>query len=431
MKTRLSIVLLVLLFTITFSGCQQPQTQLYQADEPMAVKTSEPPAQEPKPASKPKPSLHTHELTWEENCSVEQAFDAAGRVLEEMGLAAQSGQTRTIRVRDPRTGRTVTKNVSTRPEGQSDGLSAILEARSTANIEFNITILLMPPESCQLNIRTTSSARPEDVLERQNLYLKQKISEAVRQELTQTDDMDQPSDYPKMMVFDRTVDQVYSVLYSWAGRENFEHGSSGRDRYYKVIECKAASEIQFIFTLRLIDANKTRLEIDASNYAEKDEFKVILQSLTKALEELKQDTPPAAATAPYPAVLILDGTVSQVSSALEEWTGQMQFDREQSYGDSLYRYVGCRTGSKIRISFIIRQTDDHTTRLDTTITNYEGKEEFPMILESLQKLLEEKFSFVDDSNATTIKFDKASSQSAEIQAWYKLLSLLNMEKEKA
>ena len=146
-------------------------------------------------------------------------------------------------------------------------------------------------------ITATSANQPNEVLEQQVSYLKQKIGEAIEQEPPQTaGEVQLP--YPESMVFNCPVDEVYNALYQWADKQGFDRNSSGgRDRYYRTVTCETASDIRFLFTLRLIDANKTKMQIVINNYEDKDEFPMILKGLEDALNGLKESNAAAADSA--------------------------------------------------------------------------------------------------------------------------------------
>jgi hypothetical protein len=182
---------------------------------------------------------------------------------------------------------------------------------------------------------------------------------------------------------------VYNSIYAWAERQGFERdGSSSYDKYYRGITCKTGSNIRFEFTMRLVDANQTKLEINTLYYEGKDEFKLILQSLMDVLDSLKTATPRAAQEkVPYPKTLVLNCSVDTVADAISGWIGQMSFKGDQTRGDQFYRYLGCRTGSGIRLWFEMRLIGENKTRLLINASGYANKEEFPMILKSFEDIL--------------------------------------------
>ena len=103
---------------------------------------------------------------------------------------------------------------------------------------------------------------------------------------------------------------------------------------------------------------------------------------------MKAEPPQAAKEQmPCPETLVLNRSVDDVSGALGAWIKNMGFSPEQSYGDSFYRYVGCRTGSGIRLKFWMKLIDADKTKLQIRITDYERREDFPMILKSLEGVL--------------------------------------------
>lgn len=245
-------------------------------------------------AGKEEPEKQSYTIRWDEHCSVERAFDGCEQAVKDLGLTTSNRYT-TQRVQNPQTGQIETKRVPVDGgTARQDGLSGMLETQTTAGIRFQISILLSPPESAMIAITATSANQPNEVLEQQATYLKQKIGEAIQQEPPQTaDEIQLP--YPESMVFDCPIDQVYNALYQWADKQGFDRNSSGgRDRYYRTVTCETASDIRFSFTLRLIDANKTKMQIVIKNFDGKDEFPMILKTLEEAVKGLNEDNAAAA-----------------------------------------------------------------------------------------------------------------------------------------
>lgn len=289
MKIRVWLVLLAVVCAVLLSGCQGSAAKT----EKSAVAAPEEEKPCSKKPSKPVPQIE-YKVSWEEKCLVEQAFDAGAMVLEDLGLAGNR-KSRQVRRRDPRTGRMVLKReYDSSQYGRNDGFSAFLRTNTTAGIEFQINILLLPPETSAITVIATSRDQSKEVLKRQSEYLKQKINEMIQQGPAQ----EESTPYPEMMVFDRTVDEVYDVIYHrWMEREGFNHQNSGGDKYYKTIECKCASEIYFRFEMRMIDTNKTKLEIRVSHYEGKEEFGMILKSLLDILQSIEIEKPVTEDTA--------------------------------------------------------------------------------------------------------------------------------------
>ncbi|MCE5185769.1 MAG: hypothetical protein LLF76_06555 [Planctomycetaceae bacterium] len=377
----------VFLATVVFCGCQR---SVKTEPEPAVTEGQSQPAQsaeKPAPA-KPKPPSNEYKTSWQENCSVERAFAAGAKVLEDLGLRQEARQTRMVQTRDPRTGRTIAQRVPVSERGgASDSLSAFLEANTTGDIQFKVRMLLMPPESTEITIAATSISQPQDVLKKQSDHLKQKISEAIGQQPLQ----EEPVPYPQSMIFDCGTSQVYDALYKWADKKGFNRNNGGGgDQYYKTFACNSASNIQFQFSMRLIDVNKTKLEISIFNYENKDEFKLVLADLLKSLEALKTvNTQPQAASEPkpYPEELLINYTVGDVAQALGNWIDKMRFQEKQSSGDQFVRTVTCVTASKIRFTFRMNLVESNQTKLRIWIRDYAEKEDFPMILRSLQEVL--------------------------------------------
>lgn len=364
-----------------------------ETDNPCEEETAAPPKPDkPEAASKPKPpQLQEFTIRWDEACPVQQAFEAAAWVLEDLGLAQGLIDYTTQRVHNPRTGRIETRQVmSGNRSARRDKLSAYVEGQATADIKFAISILLTPPESSVMTLTATSQTQPEAVLEQQSLYLKEKISEAIAAEPAEP--ADPPAvPYPQTMLLERAVPAVTDTLMVWADRQGFQRGSRGeRDQYYRVVTCETGSGIRFEFTLRLVEPERTRLDIEASNYEGKEEFGMILRGLMETLENMNAPSPQAAAEQkPYPEMLMLNHTVSHVAGVLGAWIQNMKFGSGAYQGDAFYRTISFKTGSGISLRFYMKLVDTETTKLSIYISDYERKEEFPMILKSLEEVLAE------------------------------------------
>jgi hypothetical protein len=367
---------------------QVPVETTAKTDNPCEKEAAAPPKPDkPDVATKPKPPKPDEfAVRWEEDCPVQKAFEASAWVLEDLGLAQDLTSYTTQRVRDPRTGRIQVRQVTSgNRSARRDGLSAYLEGHATADIKFAISILLTPPESSVMTITATSATQPEAVLEQQSLHLKEKISEAIAAEPEEPEAVP----YPETMLLERPVQPAVDAIYRWAEGQGFEHDSrGGRDQYYRMVTCETGSGIRFEFTLRLVEPERTRLDIEASNYEGKDEFGMIVRGLMETLESINAQ-PPQAATEqkPYPEMLMLNHTVNHVAGVLGAWIQNRGFDADQMRGDAFYRTISCKTGSGIPLRFYLKLVDTETTKLSIYISGYERKEEFPMILKSLQETL--------------------------------------------
>lgn len=405
MKTRICLILLALMIALPLTGCQQAAAK---TEELPAAAAEEAP--QPKPtrtaSSNPKPQQNTSELSWIESCSVEQAASASKRTLVDLGFGISSStptsNTRSVTTRDPKTGRTITKQVpitttrtsSTRSSSgsvnfRSDGLSATLMVRSVAGIEFQIVILLIPENACQVTINASSLEQATDILKQQSNHLKQKISQAIQNPEAEPEPVitDESLPYPETMVFDRTIDQVSSTIYNWSQRERFKHSGGGEDKYYRSAYCEGASRIKFEFQVRLINDNKTKLDIRASGYEGKDEFNLILKGLLETLQELQTDQPDSK-TVDYIKTISLDHTISSIYQTLVSWIKENSFTfGRNSGGDAFYRYFSCRTAAGIEFNFQTYLIDTNKTKLEMTVGGQENREEFPMILKSLESAL--------------------------------------------
>ncbi len=301
MKTRICLILATLMVTLSLVGCQQSAAQT-------DAKVGE--------SAKPAPPQNVCKTTWEENCSVKQASAATRRALEDLGLGGPDvPKTRTVRTRDPKTGKTVTKQVPIVPKTRtvttldpktgrrttklvpintgtgsvslkSDGLSAIVKAKSVTGIEYDINILLLPPKSCRISMVATGP-NPPDILKKHSFFIKQKISEAIQNPELQA--VAEPVPYPKTVILEHEVVKVYEILDGWAKNMEFDCQSHRGDVSYKAFSFSTGSRINFTFKMRLIDTNKTKLQIDIQNYKGKEEFPMILKSLEDILSGLKED----------------------------------------------------------------------------------------------------------------------------------------------
>lgn len=383
MRTRNYLPILAGLTAVfLFAGCQRSAIQPV---EPTAAEAAaSKPDTKPAPA-KPQVILNEYKVSWNEECEVEQAFAAASKVLEDLGLRLSPDRTRTVPVRDPRTGRTIAQTVPVSDRyGATDALSAFLETTTTGQIKLEIRMLFMPPDSSEIAITATSASQPEHVLKKQSDYLKQRISEKIQQPMLS----EEPVPYPQTMTFDSSPDAVHGILIQWADRKGFRRETSSEsDRYYKTLLCSSASVIRFQFTMRLVDENETRLEIKIDNYQGKGEFKMILRELLESLESVETQPNTAQEPVPYPEELILNADLPTVSAVLAQWMSDKQFNPEQSSGDRFTRSAGCTTASQIRFRFYMKLMNDSQTKLRIYVSNYKDKEDFPLILKSLEDVL--------------------------------------------
>ncbi|MHC5154733.1 MAG: hypothetical protein ACYSO4_00855 [Planctomycetota bacterium] len=398
MKTRICLILTVLMFALTLSGCQRAAAKTEEQPAVIAEETTQPKSAKPTPR-KTKPQQNRAKLSWTEPCSVEQAASAAKQTMEDLGLGGQATtKTRTVRTREPKTGKTVTKRVpvstgsgsdSGRIYFKSDGLSAYVNAKSVTGIEYRINILLMPPESCRIAI-TATGPNPSDILKEHSTFIKQKISEAIQNPPAEAEEVTETLPYPETMVFDRTVSQVYNVIYNWSRQEKLDHSrGNSNDKYYRDARVNCASRIEFTFQMRLIDDNKTKLEIKASGYEGKDEFDLILKTLTESMEALKTDEP-ASKTAAYNETKTLNHPIAAVHGTLSAWVKEnsFTFGRNSSGGDAFYKYFSCYTAAGMEFSFKMYLIDANKTKLEMTAGGQKDREEFPMILKSLEAALD-------------------------------------------
>ena len=223
----------------------------------------------PVPTSEPtKPASEPFEITWSEKCSVEQAFNATNQLLyETLGLQK------------------VGKGGGYYYEPVSDYISATMKARSTIDVTFDVYIVLDSDESVMITIKQTGGKHPTEIIQKHIMFVKQKISEAIIKEPEAADV--EPAPFPKTIVLNSSVDQIYTDINNWVKEAGLQNPSPpGGDRYYRWINCRSASGIEFSFRIRMIDVDKTKLTINIEKYEGKDELNVILKSLEAALVEL-------------------------------------------------------------------------------------------------------------------------------------------------
>ena len=144
MKNRLLSCILVSLVVFALTGCQRSAAQT-----------------DGQPVAAEEPSQNVCKMVWEEKCSVKQTSVATKQALGDLGLGGSGvPKTRSVTTRDPKTGRTITKQVPINTGTgsislKSDGLSAIAKAKSVTGIEYDINILLLPPKSCRISMVAT------------------------------------------------------------------------------------------------------------------------------------------------------------------------------------------------------------------------------------------------------------------------------------
>ena len=286
MKTRICLILAALMITLSMVGCQRSAAK---TDGQTAVVEEVPKPQPTKTA----PPQNTVKLSWVQPCSVEQAASAAKQALEDLGLAGPGEtKTRTVTTRDPKTGRTISRQVPVSDSGsvavKSDGLSAFVKAKSVAGVDYLMTILLMPPESCDISIVATDP-NPTDILSEHGKFIKDKISEGIQQQL----DVPNSIPYLKTMIVNSTISEVFKSVNGWRESNHFtrfttKNSPGSGDSFYQTLSCRTASGIRVEFLMHLIDTNKTKLQIDIQNYEEKEDFPMILRSLEGLLKELEE-----------------------------------------------------------------------------------------------------------------------------------------------
>jgi hypothetical protein len=191
------------------------------------------------------------------------------------------------------------------------------------------------------------------------------------------------------MVFDRAVEDIYDAINNWASKGQFRHNGRDRsDRYHKASEVECGSGIRFYFTMRLVNDNKTKLEIKVSGYEGKDEFDFILRGLMESLEVLKTDQP-GSKTSAGTKTKTLNHSIAAVNDTLMSWVKENSFSISRNVGgDAFYKYLYCSTAAGIDFKFQMYMTGINETKLDMTVSDQKDREEFPMILKSLEAALD-------------------------------------------
>ena len=285
-QTRICLILATLMVTLSLVGCQQSAAQT-------DAKVGE--------SAKPAPPQNACKMTWDENCSIKQTSAATKQALEDLGLGGSGApKTRSVTTRNPKTGKKITKlvpiNTGTGSVSlKSDGLSAIVKAKSVTGIEYNINILLLPPESCRISIMATGS-NPTDILKGHSIFIKQKISEAIQN--PEPEAVAEPAPYPKTVILEHEVTKVYEILDGWGNNMGFDCQSSRGDLFYRALSVSTGSGINFRLVMRSIDSNNTKLEMDVGRYEGKEEFPMILKSLEDTLAGLEEDKNTSEGIAP-------------------------------------------------------------------------------------------------------------------------------------
>lgn len=380
MKMRAGCAVLAAMLTVCLlSGCQSSSTKA----EKSATAAAEP-KMEKKAASKSVPPKHEYNVAWQQDCTVQQAFSASRKVLEDLDLKVSGSGSRTVQTRDPKTGRTIRRNVPY-SGGRSDDLSAQINADSVAGIGFELTFLLLPPKSCEFSILAASSKQEKEILKKQSHFLKARIMEAIQQDASEPEAAGVADKGLEAFILDCTMGQAYDLIYQWGKKWNFNQKDAGGDSFtYKYLSYIAGSDIRFDFKFRMIDSQKTKLELEVNNTDGKDEYAVIRRSLNDAIKG-----GPSVTTASYADTKLLEKTIFELTKALEDWAQANRLSWKEGKRDVFYSSGYCYTSSGIYLSFTMRRIDANQTRLEITASKYEGKDEFPMVLKSLEAALAE------------------------------------------
>ncbi len=222
---------------------------------------------QPKPAASAENKFETR---WEQECTVQQAFNATKQLLyDTFGLEKVYESSRREYY-----------------QPKSDTISATLKARSTINIVFDISIVLISPDSSLIVIQASSKTQPKDFVRKHGLYLQARIGEAIAAEPPAAVET---IPYPKTMILDRSLDQVNQSLSDWNSKAKLTLNASNGDTYYQYKSYRTYSGIQFYFSIHMIDVNQSKLSISILDYKDKDEFPFILKGLEAALAELEKD----------------------------------------------------------------------------------------------------------------------------------------------
>ncbi len=255
---------------INLPGKDQPKTRTVRTRDPKTGRAIT--KQVPVTTTSSKPTTPGEcELTWSEKCTVRQAYDAIQALFYE------------------------TLGLSKLPIGQGgsvaiDKISAKVRGRSANNVIFSVYVVFDAPDVSIITLKAEGKTQRSDILKKQTLFIRSKISEAIAKKPEVVDVKPVSMPYPKTLILDHSIDHVYSVVYGWQKNEKFRLDNRGYSsgKYYKRLRCSTGSGIDFSFSIRMIDVNKTKLVIDVKDFEGKDEFKMILKSLEVALKALEQ-----------------------------------------------------------------------------------------------------------------------------------------------
>lgn len=331
------------------------------------------------------PGENKFTIHWKQACSVEQAFEVCQDMLTDLNLKIAGASSRTVRTRDPRLGRTVEKKVPV-AGGYKDGLSASLQATSSVGIDYTIEIVLLPPDSCRVLLAVESDSQPAKILEEHALYLNQEIKRAIQQVLANPVQGQTRDDICDVIVLDQDLAQSYEMIYQWSRKWRFNRKESEGDSYsYKKMRFETGSEIEIVFFLRMLEQEKTKVEIEMQEIAGKDESAVIWESLKNTLLG-KED----AALPSYAETRVLSHPVGKVMEAVRLWATSSGMNWEGNRdADVFYASGYCYSASGIRFALKVRLIEPDTASLQITADNWKDKPEFDVMMKALNESLKQ------------------------------------------
>ncbi|MHC4553583.1 MAG: hypothetical protein ACYSUT_12595, partial [Planctomycetota bacterium] len=101
---------------------------------------------------------------------------------------------------------------------------------------------------------------------------------------------------------------------------------------------------------------------------------------------------------------LLGHSIGDVADTLRVWADENNLKLSSDRNDVFYARCYFYTSSGIRFSFTMRLVDSDQTRLEISADRYEGKDEFPVVLKSLEEALaelEKPAGAVEDAAADT------------------------------
>lgn len=167
-----------------------------------------------------------------------------------------------------------------------------------------------------------------------------------------------------------------------------EQGSDWRwDELSAELKGESTTGMEFEVDFLFLPPESSKITITAAGTTHpEDILKEQAGYLRDRISETIQQEPEKEAL-PYPETVIFNHPVGAVFDAIYQWAENQGFERGSSGQDKYYKSINCEAGSGIRFRFTLRLIGPDKTKLDITISNYKGKDEFPMILKSLKEAL--------------------------------------------